>query len=117
MILVFEEVAKNIVVRVFEEISVKTIDLRSYVTNELNKKGSIIYILKDKYNDILYIGETGQSINNRLQKDGNGSHKYKEWFNDVVIVDIYYGNWDIAERKMVEQAFIFMLCPRYNQQQ
>ncbi|MGY0372307.1 GIY-YIG nuclease family protein [Clostridium sp. JNZ J1-5] len=83
--------------------------------SECCKKGSFIYFLYDKNNEIIYIGESGQTIKNRLYTDGSGSHCNKEWFNEVKSLKYYKNNeMDFNSRKLIERALIKKYNPKYN---
>jgi hypothetical protein len=99
-------------------ISIKNQNGNSNDSPRACKAGSSIYILCDKNNEILYVGETGKSIKTRCFGDGNGAHcKKMNWFNNVSNVKHFTKNNEDElsekERKLIEQAFSIYLKPRY----
>lgn len=82
---------------------------------ECCKKGSFIYFLFNKNDDVIYIGESGQSVKNRLYTDGNGSHCQKDWFKEVEYVRYYNDKgMDDNTRKIIERALIMTYGEKYN---
>lgn len=83
--------------------------------HEGTKKGSFIYLLYDQNDLLLYVGETGTTIKNRLKADGDGSHfkKSPEMYNEVSYVKYIKGTFSPMERKMIEQALTIYLKPKY----
>lgn len=82
-------------------------DGRIKPTPEYCQSGSFIYYIYDKLNNIIYIGETGTSIKNRLFNDGSGAHKLKYWFKYADYVRYFKDNNMTAdERKLIERALI-----------
>lgn len=87
-------------------------------SHEACKRGSFVYLLFDKNDELLYVGETGTSIKSRLIGDGSGSHRKKPWFDDVEIVKYYCvpadcENSNEMQRKLIEQALSICLKPKY----
>jgi hypothetical protein len=95
--------------------NVRYSDGRKSGAPECCKRGSYIYFLYDSSGEIIYIGETGKSVKNRLYSDGSGAHCNKEWFNKVVKLK-YYNNakMDYNTRKLLERALISKYNPKYN---
>ncbi|MED4461871.1 GIY-YIG nuclease family protein [Metabacillus fastidiosus] len=94
-------------------------DGRLKIGHEGAKKGSFIYLLYDKNDKLLYVGETGETIKKRLKSHGSGSHSVKnsEMFNNVSYIKYLKTEKANAlspmERKMIEQAFTIHLKPKY----
>ncbi len=80
------------------------------------KKGSSVYILYNFKNEVIYIGETGESIKSRCYGDGSGAHCHKKWFENVKKVRHYTKDSDKEftekERKVTEQALSVHLSPK-----
>ena len=71
------------------------------------QSGSFIYYIYDKFNNIIYIGETGTSIKNRLFNHGSGAHKSKYWFKHASYIRYFKdNNMTVDERKLIERALI-----------
>lgn len=81
------------------------------------RKSSSVYILYSNTDEVLYVGETGTSIKNRLCGDGSGSHDKKSWFSEVSYLQYYESTSKTPltkqERKLLEQAFSIVLKPKY----
>lgn len=84
-------------------------------THETRQLGSYIYLLLNEYDEVIYVGETGESIIHRLYGDGSGSHCNKEWFNEVKKVR-YYRNeaMDWMLRLAIESLLVLKFLPKYN---
>lgn len=79
------------------------------------KSGSFIYYAYDKSDNIIYIGESGESVKTRFFGDGDGSHCKKEWFNEVSYVKYYKNNsMDHDTRKLIERVLILKYRKIYN---
>lgn len=79
------------------------------------KKGSFIYFLYDDNGKLLYIGETGVSVKNRMFLDGTGAHNKKSWFKNVKEVRYYQdNNMDFDTRKLIERVLIKHYDTLYN---
>ncbi|OCL26602.1 hypothetical protein U472_11500 [Orenia metallireducens] len=91
-------------------------DGRSKESPEVCKSGSFVYLLYDKNDKLLYVGETGTSIRKRLKGHGGGSHKGKPWYKRIKTIKYYKGDakvFDEKKRKFVEQAFSIALNPEF----
>lgn len=92
-------------------------DGRSANGHEGSKRGSFIYLLYDKNDTLLYIGETGVSIKSRLTGDGTEAHTNKHFFSEVKYVrylrTVEEKTLSKIERKMIEQALSIHLKPKY----
>lgn len=74
---------------------------------EYCQSGSFIYYIYDKFNNIIYIGETGTSIKNRLFNHGLGAHKSKDWFKYASYIRYFKdNNMTFDERKLIERVLI-----------
>lgn len=115
----FSDGIAELITRSLKEESLEKIlstDRRKRDTIECCKNGSVIYFLYNKNNEIIYIGESKNTIKNRLYTDGSGSHCKKEWFKEVKYLK-YYKNNDINDsdiRKLIERALIKKFNPKYN---
>lgn len=80
-----------------------------------NKTGSYIYFLYNDLNEIIYIGESGVSVKNRIYGDGTGAHCKKEWFYQVDKLKYYIDKSNYCNyRKLLERALILKHNPKYN---
>ena len=81
------------------------------------KARSSVYIHLSHTDDILYVGETGKSINSRCFGDGNCAHCRKSWFIDVAKVKHFTASgvaeFSEMERKMSEQALSIHMSPAH----
>lgn len=78
------------------------------------KNGSFIYYAYDKLNNIIYIGESGESVRTRFFGDGSGSHYRKDWFNEVSYVKYYKNDsMDNDTRKLIERVLILKYRETY----
>lgn len=92
----------------FKKVKVKSISYsNAYI-------GSQLYVLIGENNKILYVGETGTSLYNRIRGDGSGSHYNKAWFKYVRIVSFMkLPNNKFIRRKWGNELSI-VLKPVYN---
>ncbi|WP_445669314.1 GIY-YIG nuclease family protein [Paenibacillus sp. FSL R7-0204] len=94
-------------------------DGRSKLGHEGAKKGSFIYLLYDVNDNLLYVGETGTHLKNRLYRDGSGSHYItnRTMYDETKYVEYIRTEKEDAltpmERKMIEQALSIYLKPKY----
>ena len=75
--------------------------------NPISKEGSYVYAACDGEGELLYIGETGESIKARFKSHGSGAHNKKGWYIDIEKVrymELPYGE---DYRKLLERALIF----------
>lgn len=92
---------------------------RLKIGHEGAKKGSFVYLLYDKNDKLLYVGETGTTIKNRLKADGSGAHfvKNRKMFDETSYIKylktIKNDALSPMERKMIEQALTIHLKPKY----
>jgi len=92
-------------------------DGRKSNSHEGAKKGSFIYFLLDNNKEILYIGETGDSLKDRLKGHGNGAHDKKSWFNQVKYIKYFKVNeseMDWKFRLVIESILVMKFQPKYN---
>ncbi|WP_394897806.1 GIY-YIG nuclease family protein [Clostridium butyricum] len=95
--------------------SIRNSDGRKNDAPKCCKKGSFIYFLYDSSDEVIYIGETGQTVKNRLYIDGSGAHCNKVWFKEVVKLKYYSDTgMDFNSRKVLERALISKYKPKYN---
>lgn len=109
----FKHYEKDLMHNTIDEIN---IDGRNKDAPEACKGNSAIYILYTKDNEILYVGESGESVKTRCTGDGSGSHKNKDWWKDVTYVKYLINKenrFTEKERKFIEQAFSIHLSPKY----
>ena len=82
------------------------------------KKGNFIYYIYNEKDELIYIGETGTSVKNRLFNHGSGAHKNKQWFRQAEYIK-YYKDLKMTQniRKLIERALILehkKTCNLYN---
>lgn len=110
----------NFIINNFQSITVKEIeksDGRFLNAPRACKQGFFIYLLFNRNDEVLYIGQTRQSIKHRTHTDGNGSHKNcNNWWGEVEYVKYYVSNEleDIKERNKLKKELIKILNPKYN---
>jgi hypothetical protein len=113
-----EDITKYIWENLSERIElndIKKYDGRYKNSPEYSKKGSYIYCLFNTDNEVIYIGETGQKLKNRLFSDGNGAHKGKAWLHEVEYVKYYKDkNMNNDTRKLIERILILNMRKKYN---
>ncbi len=76
-------------------------------SNPISEKGSYLYAAYDSNGQLLYVGETGKSLKRRFTADGSGSHKNKDWYENMATVK--YKKLcprDKKYRKLLEKALI-----------
>lgn len=84
--------------------------------NKISKTGSILYVVFDNSDKVLYVGETGKSIKRRFISDGHGSHKRKNsnWYNNMeYLLMLCLDNNEVKHRKLLEQSLSVSFKPRY----
>ena len=75
--------------------------------NSISEKGSCLYAAYGSNGQLLYVGETGKSLKRRFTADGSGSHKNKDWYENMETVK--YKKLcprDKKYRKLLEKALI-----------
>lgn len=93
----------------------------------LKEKGSYVYAAYDSDGELLYVGQTSESIQRRFHGDGSGAHKHKKWYKRVSMVKYLElsnvpeaGDGELGSedhyRKIVERCLIFAGKPRHNKQ-
>lgn len=89
--------------------------------NPISEKGSYLYAAYDSNGQLLYVGETGESLKSRFTGDGLGAHKNKNWYENMAEVK-YKKLCPIDEknderyRKLLERALILAGAPKHNDQ-
>jgi len=82
---------------------------------ECCEPGSYIYFLFDDLDNIIYIGESGESIRHSLFTDGNELHYKKNWFCTVKYLKYFKDDKMGANvRKVLERVLITKHSPIYN---
>lgn len=79
------------------------------------KKGSFLYVVYNKNDEVLYVGETRVSVRRRFLWDGSGAHKNEGWYEQMTYLK--YIKMDEEElptkiRRMIEQALSVKLNPK-----
>lgn len=114
--LIFNQIENNLK-RIDDISKINSSDGRSNKSPEYSNKSSYIYFLYSQDDKLIYIGETGQKLKNRLFSDGSGAHKNKKWFKDIAYLKYYKNdNMDDYTRKAIERLLILKFDPKYNRQ-
>ena len=88
-------------------------DGRTNPDNPVSKKGSYVYAAYDGEGELLYIGETGESIKRRFKSDGTSAHDKKDWYSDMEEIRYLNLPCDKNHRKLLERALILAGNPIY----
>ncbi len=84
-------------------------------TEECSKNGAFVYVVYGE-DCVLYVGETGTSLKNRMFNHGSGAHKNRPWFEDAIYVKYLKMNPSVLDTKhriLIEQALSIHLNPLY----
>jgi len=95
--------------------------------NPISQKGSCLYAAYGSNGQLLYVGETGESLKDRFINHGSGSHKEKHgyWYKNMATVKYkklrpsdgkYDDKYDERYRKLLERALILAGAPKHNDQ-
>ena len=89
--------------------------------NPISQKGSCLYAAYDSNGELLYVGETGESLKDRFINHGSGAHKNKDWYENMA--EVKYKKLcpideknDVRYRKLLERALILARAPKHNDQ-